>query len=334
MTAPGFSLRQLETFLAVADTGSITAAAEALHGSPSGVAAGLDALERTLGVQLCVRRRAHGVTLTARGRELQRSARDLLAEAAELERAIGGGRTGLRGEVTIGCAEEMAPGILPPIVERLALDHPGVALEVRIGLEESFWPRLLTGEIDLAITLDHRQPTELESVRLTPLPLIVVLPADHPLAAEERITPAQLRDEPWVMLDTEPGATHSRSVFHAAGVVPTVAFRSPSYELARSLVGRGLGYTLHIHRPAGDLSHEGRQLVVRPLVTDAPVESATLAWSARIRPSPPARAVIAAARAVWADGLARTDGTPKQSATPEEPTALSEPARRAPYGAH
>jgi DNA-binding transcriptional LysR family regulator len=301
MLQSNVTLRQLECFVAVADTGSISGASVVLHVSQSAVAATLTALERALDVQLCVRRRSHGISLTASGRQLQVKARELLGEAAELEREIAGSAAPLGGLVTVGCAEEMAPGILPPIVELIAAEHPQLELSVEIGLEESFWPRLVTGEVDLAITLDRRQPTDLEAVRLRALPVNVVLPAEHPLASHGSITPTQLADEPWIMLDTEPGATHARTMFNAAGVRPRIAFRSPSYELARSLVGRGLGYTLHIHRPVGDLTHEGRALAVRPLVTEVPVEYATIAWSAHIRPSPPARAVIRAARAAWTD---------------------------------
>ncbi len=308
MRSTALNLRQLECFLAVTDAGSIALAATELHTSESAVSAAVSGLEKALGVQLLVRRRAQGVTPTASGRLLRQRARVLLDDAVELELAVSGGSTPdgeqapLVGSVTIGCAEEMAPVILPPIIERLATEHPGVTPLVEIGLEESFWPRLLSGEIDLAVTLDHRQPTELEAIRLKPLPLNVVLPAAHPLARLQSITPAELAGEDWIMLSTEPGATHSFSMFNAAGVTPRVRLRTPSHELARSLVGRGLGYTLHIHRPFGDVSQEGRPLAVRPLVTTAPVEWATLAWSAETRPSPWARAVIGAAGRAWPAG--------------------------------
>lgn len=101
------------------------------------------------------------------------------------------------------------------------------------------------------------------------------------------------------MLDTEPGRTHTNSMFARARVRPRIAFRVPTYELARSLVGRGLGYTIHLERPWGDASQEGRPLVYRPLDTGLPLEHASIAWSSRIRASPAVRAVVAAARDAW-----------------------------------
>jgi len=292
-------LRQLAYFVAIADAGSIALAASQLHVSQSAVAAHLTQLERTLDVQLCVRRRAQGVSLTAAGRLLRDRARELLDEAEALERSVSGRTEPLVGAVAIGSPEEMAPVILPPILQALALDHPGIETTVEIGLEETFYPRLADGEIDLAIVLDHRLPADLDFVRLRPMPSWVVLPAGHRLAERDRLVLEDLADEPWIMLDTEPGRTHTTSMFRHAGLTPRIALRSPTFELARSLVGRGLGYTLHIHRPAGDVSWEGRALAVRPLDTRLPIEQAALAWSRRSRPSPWARAVIETARAAW-----------------------------------
>lgn len=293
------TLRQLEYFLAIADSRSMSEAAALLHASPSAVAGALTTLERSLGVRLCVRRRAYGVSLTTSGRELRDRARALVAEAALLEQDFTGSAAPVSGAVLIGGSDEMAPTILPPIIDALSRKHPGLVLTAELGLEESFWPRVSSGEVDVAIALDHRLPVDLDFIRLRPMPVQVVLPAGHPLAERERVELADLVDESWIMLDTEPGATHAASMFHTAGLSPKVAFRSPSSELARSLVGRGLGYTIHIHRPYGDVSHEGRALAVRPLETGLPVEHVALAWSRRMRPSPATRAVIAAAREVW-----------------------------------
>lgn len=293
------TLRQLEVFLAIADAGSISLAAATLHASESAVASALTALERGLDAQLCVRRRSHGVSLTASGRILREHARELLLEASALEHAVAGREGPVAGAVLIGCPDEMAPHILPPIIERLMQEHPDLEVSVEVALEESFWPRIATGEVDLAITLDHRLPHDLASIPLRPMPVNVILPAGHPLAERERIELADLAGEPWIMLDTEPGRTHAASMFNRARITPTIAFRSPSFELARSLVGRGLGYSIHIERPWGDTSQEGAPLVFRPLESGLPLEYASIAWSKRIRPSRSVRAVLQAARDVW-----------------------------------
>ncbi len=78
-------MRQLAAFVAVAETGTISAAAERLHLSPSALSAALTELERALKVQLCVRRRSFGIQLTRTGESVLVRARALLQEAGELE---------------------------------------------------------------------------------------------------------------------------------------------------------------------------------------------------------------------------------------------------------
>ncbi|MFB2583350.1 LysR family transcriptional regulator [Herbiconiux liukaitaii] len=301
MQLTNLNLRQLEYFVAIAEAGSITLAAAHLHVSQSAVAAALTSLERALDVQLCIRRRSHGITLTSSGRLLRDRARALLHETAGIEQEVSGRTAPLTGTVVVGCAEESAPMILPPILQGLRHAHPDLAVEVEIALEESFWPRVESGEVDLAVSLDHRLPAELSRVRLRAMPVLVVLPHGHPLAAQERVQMADLAHEDYIMLTTEPGATHAYSMFNRAGVLPRIAFRSPTFELARALVGRGLGYTIHVQRPAGDVTYEGLPLEVRPLVTGLPVEYVAMAWSARVRPSPRVQAVIDAALRAWPD---------------------------------
>ncbi|GGJ60308.1 helix-turn-helix domain-containing protein [Streptomyces brasiliensis] len=75
---PSFSLRQLHVFVAIAETGAISRAAERLLVSQSSVSLALTELERTLRTTLCVRRRAHGVQLTPAGEAVLTHARLLL----------------------------------------------------------------------------------------------------------------------------------------------------------------------------------------------------------------------------------------------------------------
>src|SRR5436305_14964609 len=87
---PAYSLRQLQYFVVVAESGTIRAAAARLHVAESAVSMSLTELERTLQVQLVVRRRAHGVQITPSGRATLRLAKALLHQAHELEAEISG----------------------------------------------------------------------------------------------------------------------------------------------------------------------------------------------------------------------------------------------------
>jgi DNA-binding transcriptional LysR family regulator len=87
----------------------------------------------------------------------------------------------------------------------------------------------------------------------------------HPLADQDSITLAELASLPLVLLDSVPSRDNILAVFAAAGVTPTIAYRSPDYEFVRSMVGNGLGYTLLETRPASPITLDGRLTVARPL---------------------------------------------------------------------
>ena len=101
--AARFTLRQLEYFVAVAEAGTVTAAAEQVHLSQSAMSTALADLERVLGVQLLVRHHARGVTLTPSGEELLISARLLLRQADDLDMSAHSLGEGLEGRVRLGC---------------------------------------------------------------------------------------------------------------------------------------------------------------------------------------------------------------------------------------
>ncbi|HEY2314430.1 MAG TPA: LysR family transcriptional regulator, partial [Streptosporangiaceae bacterium] len=80
-----YTLRQLEYFVAVAETGSVSRAAARVHLSQSAMSTAIADLERLLSVQLVMRHHAKGITLTAAGSELLHEARRLLSQSEDLQ---------------------------------------------------------------------------------------------------------------------------------------------------------------------------------------------------------------------------------------------------------
>lgn len=114
---PGFTLRQLDLFVA-AEHGGFAPAAQARHLSPNSVAQAVTELERRMQTRLVLRHSARGVTLTASGRQLAASARDLLRRAGELPRGLSG--VALSGPVSVGCYTTLAPTAVPELWAALA----------------------------------------------------------------------------------------------------------------------------------------------------------------------------------------------------------------------
>ncbi|MDX5312755.1 MAG: LysR family transcriptional regulator, partial [Rhodococcus sp. (in: high G+C Gram-positive bacteria)] len=173
--APAFTMRQLVAFVAVAETGTISAAAERLLVSQSAVSLAVTELEKALSTQLCVRRRAHGVQLTPAGESLLARARTLLQQASEIEDEMLGSGGELAGRLAIGCYTTVGPTILPPMLSEFTDLHPRVSLEFREAMADELAERLEGGALDAVITYDlELPPTWRTATLMTRRPALVV----------------------------------------------------------------------------------------------------------------------------------------------------------------
>ncbi|GGS39841.1 LysR family transcriptional regulator [Streptomyces griseoviridis] len=263
MTSPlGFTLVQLRYFLVAAERGSMTEASQELHIAQSAVSTAVYHLERDLQVQLFIRRRGRGLTLTPAGERLRQQARDLLARAREVEREARGDGGNLTGPVTVGCFVTLAPYYLPPLFSECTRRHPGIQIDVVEGETDDLVRALTAGHLDFALTygLGLSAEPELRAETIALAPAYVIVPAGHPLAGRDSVDLAELSAEPLVLLDLP----HSRDYFHslvaATGTAPDVRYRTRSYETVRSLVARGLGYSVLNQRPVTSQTYGGGEV--------------------------------------------------------------------------
>lgn len=277
---PAYTMRQLFVFVAVAETGTIRAAAERLHVSQSAVSLALTELERGLRTQLCVRRRAHGVQLTPTGERVLLRARALLEQAGDLAAAAAGAEGELTGPLAIGCYSSLGPTLLPRLLYEFNELHPRVTVDFVEDTQDRLEQRLVSGELDLAIVYDLDLSPELRRARMDTRRPAVLLPADHRLVDAPVVALAELAGEPMVLLDAPPSSFHALQMCSQAGFTPHVRFRPRNFETARALVGRGFGWTLLIQRPRLDVTYEGLDVVVRTEV-EPPIHEVDilLVWS-------------------------------------------------------
>ncbi len=268
---PAYTVQQLAAFVAVADTGTIAAAAVRLQLSPSAVRASLGDLERALGVQLALRQRAKGVELTSAGKTVLAKARVVLHEANELELDVRGEPGQVTGVLHVGCYTTLGPSVLPPLLDAFRRRHPAT----RVSLREDTLDRLRTAvdarDVDVTIAYDIDLPRHWSTVPWQANAPRVHLAADHPLAARDG--PVRLRDladEPMILLDAPPSREHVLDICRTAGFEPRVGLRTSNYETARALVGRGLGWAVLVQRTATDVTYEGRRVVAKDVVDPAP----------------------------------------------------------------
>ncbi|MGP4090174.1 LysR substrate-binding domain-containing protein [Streptomyces sp. KR55] len=261
----------MHVFVAVAETGAISRAAERLLVSQSSVSLALTELERSLRTTLCVRRRAHGVQLTPAGEAVLTHARLLLHQAAELEAAAAGGEDTLTGRLSLGCYPTVGPTVLPTLLQGFTSQYPDVEVTFHEDVQDQLQRRLEGGELDLVIVYDLDLPPQWGSRPLLERRPGVLLPCGHRLAADPGpLDLRELAEEPMVLLDTTPSSAHAADVCSRAGFSPRISYRSQNYETVRALVGRGLGWTIMLQRPGTATTYEGLEVVFREIATPEP----------------------------------------------------------------
>ncbi len=236
-------LRQLEYFVAVAETGSFTRAAERVHITQSGVSAQVKALEHELGAELFVRS-GRTARLTEAGSVALRHARAALDSTFDLRDAIDDVKGLVRGRLTIG----MVIGCeVAPLFEALAAfhdHHPGIELELTEANSDQLVAGVRTGAIDVALAgLAGEPPEHLASQVIVSEPLVALTRTGGELAGRDRVTVAELTAYRIICL---PRGTGIRDVLDRAGTAgpgmrPEVALVATSPDTVAGLARRGLG---------------------------------------------------------------------------------------------
>lgn len=296
------SLRQLAHFVAVAEEGTISAAAERLFMSSSALSASISELERALCADLLVRRRAQGVSLTPMGALVLERARRLLADGAELAYLVRGDGTDLTGPLVVGCFVTLAPTVLPKLLAEYEALHPRVTMDFVEGPQDQLREALLAGEIDAAVLYDMGPLADLDRIVLYVARGYALFGAGHPLAGRDTVTLEELAGEPLILFDQPPSTDYAMACFRARGLVPNVRHRTHSHELTRSIVARGRSYAILVQRPPNQLSYEGLPVLEKEVEPPLPACPVILAWPRGRRPSPRVRALAELARRQYPGG--------------------------------
>jgi DNA-binding transcriptional LysR family regulator len=176
------SLKQLSYFIAVADGGSLAAAAKALNVTQPSVSAALAVLEETLGVDLFLRHHAQGVTLTPTGRQLLASARAILAGVEDFEALAQAVTREPAGVLRVGCYPSLAAVLMPAIIGRLAQRYPRIRVQMVEGTEDELLPKPEQGQIEQALLFGEKLPETVKRIVIEKCPPYVLLPIRHRLA--------------------------------------------------------------------------------------------------------------------------------------------------------
>ncbi len=260
-----FTFKQLRYFIAVAECGNVTAASEQLFISQPAISNAIIQLEESFGVQLLVRHHAKGVSLTSAGKEFLGQAASLLAHADDVDGSMKQHSTTLSGTINLGCFVTLAPLYIPSVIKRFNEHYPEVDFNLHEGDQQQLSDALTNGRIEAAIIYDLNLEDNFDTEVLSLLPPRVMLASDHPLAKKKRIDLVELRDEPMILIDLPHSREYFKSLFHKHKFEPTIRHKTKSFELARSLVANGRGYSISNLSPQTNICYDGSEVVSREL---------------------------------------------------------------------
>jgi DNA-binding transcriptional LysR family regulator len=288
------NLGRLRVLSEVVAQGSFSGAAESLSYTQSAVSQAVARLETETSTTLVIRDR-RGVRPTVAGATLVAHADAIFAqvEAAEADLAAVLGLRG--GRLRVASFPSAGATLMPLAVAEFRRRYPAVELTLAEGEPEEIAPRVRAGEFDLALLFEfagvsERPGTGLRTATLLQDPMLVALPADHPLVGKRALALADLRDEHWVQTSaTSPCARHVVRSCVAAGFEPKVTFESDDYETVQGLVAAGVGVAL-IPRLAAAHVHDG--VVIRSLAPKSPLRRVFAATMNGPGVEPSARSMI------------------------------------------
>jgi len=256
-----YTLRQCTYFRAVAEQGGIAQAARALHISQPSIAQALAKLEDVTGLILFERHHARGLTLTLQGRIFLQHVARLEEQAAQVEREASALAAEAAGEIRFGVFWTLAPFYAADLIRGFAAQAPGVIVRPKEMALTELVEALHEGSIDLALTYDRGADLDgLDSIELAAFPPMVVIAADHPLAARRSVHLSELAHEPYVMLDGPGSRAYFERLLEESGIDPPIAYVSTSLEAVRSAVAAGFGFTLLVMRPPSSRTYDGRKV--------------------------------------------------------------------------
>lgn len=193
-------LKNLESFIQVAELGSFTRAARRLGYTQSTISFQIRQLETELNTPLFERIR-HTVRLTAQGREVLKLAHQMVQTAEDMKRAAGENKN-LQGTVRIAMADSLCGWLLKDGFQEFVKRYPDIHLTILTGITEEMFQMLNQNEVDLVYTLDnHIYDRSYVTAYEEPVETHFIAASDNPLAKKTVVEPEELLDSPMIFTE-------------------------------------------------------------------------------------------------------------------------------------
>jgi DNA-binding transcriptional LysR family regulator len=252
-------IRQLRAFVAIAESGTFTAAAQRVHVTQAAISMQIRQLENELGAKLFIRA-PRRVILTEAGEHLLQRARLILREHDAAQDEIAELVGAERGRLRIGSSSAMvATETLPKILRELRKQHTMAEVTVGSGTSEALVQQILAGELDLAFVSLPVEARGIQTERLDEDQLVAIASPRHRLAKQRTVSAYTLAGEKLIL--GERGGNTRRLIdqfFAQAGVTLNVAMELSRQAAIRRMVEEDMGVGIVPFQSAGEEVEKGR----------------------------------------------------------------------------
>ena len=240
-------LQQLRYICEVARRGlNVTTAAERLFTAQSGISTQIRLLEEELNVQIFERHGKRLTGITAAGEAIIAMAERILTEAENIRHVAQQVNDDSTGTLSIVTTHTQAYHALPQIIAKFREKYPNVKLRIHQGDNQQIFDMLLTRNADIAVTTATKDmPPELVMLPYREWNLSVIMPHDHPLAKEPKLTLKNLAKYPLITYDNAvAGRTAVNEAFTNAGLLTNIALTALDSDIIKKYVKLGMGVGL------------------------------------------------------------------------------------------
>jgi len=276
------TLRQLTSFISLADARHYRRAAERVGISQPSLSQQIVGLEAALGVTL-VERGQRGAVLTPQGRIILEQARRVLDETEQLKALAQDARDGVSGTIRLGSTPTLGPYLLPHVIRRLHAAYPTLKVVIRDAAPAVLQEELLSGQQDLILTQLPVWSGDIESMRLFREPLKLAMARDHPLTERDLIQDGDLAGLDVLSL-SDAYRLHAQVVglCEALGATLRRDYEGTSLDALRQMTALNMGISflpaLYVRSEA---SREPGDVIIRPFRAGRVTRSVGLAWRRR-----------------------------------------------------
>jgi len=261
IVATHITLRQIEYFISVANTGQISRSSSLSNVSQSSMTVALQNLEDAVGVPL-LQRHAKGVRLTEAGERFLRHVQQATLSIDHAVLAAQEEPDQIAGSVRVGMTETISAYLMPALISAISQRFSNLEIQIVERDRQTIEQGLVNRELDIALLL-------VSNTALLP---------DHPLQEAQRVTLEDVAQENYLLLDMDEHVQTVGKYWGKYGIQPRVRMQSKSIEAVRSLVALGQGVTILsdlVYRP---WSLEGNRISRRNLSVAIPTMDVGAVW--------------------------------------------------------